>query len=75
MIRKVEMYQAVCDGCGKNHVNEALGYVAWTDEWSAINDAVEDEWQEIDGKLYCPDCVLYDEESDNFIVKTKGGEK
>ena len=71
MIRKVEMHQAVCDGCGKSHVDELNGYVAWTEEWSAQNNAEESGWQEIDGKLYCPDCVEYDEETDSYKPKNK----
>ena len=67
------MYQAVCDGCGKVHVNEDLGYCAWVDEWSARNDAEEAGWQEIDGKLYCPACVDYDEELDEYKPKQKEG--
>ena len=71
MIQKVEMYQAVCDGCSKNHVDELNGYVAWSDIWSAKNAAMDDDWQEIDGKLYCPDCVEYDEETDSYRPKEK----
>lgn len=74
MIQKVEMYQAVCDGCGKSHVNEYLGYVAWADEWSAKNDAKESGWQEIEGKLYCPDCVEYEEETDSYKPKESKGD-
>ena len=71
MIRKVTMYQAVCDGCGKAHVNEFLGYCAWVDKSSAVEDAVDSEWTEIDGKLYCPDCYEYDEKTDEYKLKIK----
>lgn len=37
MIQEVTMYQAVCDRCGKGHVNEAMGYCAWLDKHEAIN--------------------------------------
>ena len=69
MIQKVTMYQAVCDGCGKSHVDELNGYVAWSDMWSAKNTAMDTGWQEIDGKLYCPDCMVYDEETDSYKPK------
>ena len=29
------------------------------------------EWEEIDGKLYCPDCVEYDKETDSYKPKEK----
>lgn len=71
MIREVTMYQAVCDGCGKSHVNENMGCCAWVDGCSAIEDAYEAGWDEIGGKLYCPDCVEYDEETDSYKPKEK----
>lgn len=71
MIREVKMYQAVCDVCGKAHVNEFLGYCAWVDESSAVEDAYEEGWTEIDDKLYCPDCYEYDEETDEYKPKVK----
>ena len=71
MIQKVEMYQAVCDRCGKSHVDEFNGYVAWSDMWSAKNVAMDAGWQEIDEHLYCPDCVEYDEETDSYKPKGK----
>lgn len=60
MIQEVTMYQAVCDGCGRcigtqisrSHViNSALNHCGW---------------QEINGKLYCPDCYEYDEETNEY---------
>ena len=71
MIRKVKMYQAVYDGCGKSHINETMGYCAWADGCSAVEDAVDSGWTEIDGKLYCPDCYEYDEETDEYKPKVK----
>lgn len=52
MIIKVDMYSCVCDRCGKTHVNENLGYVAWVDGSQAFEDAAEAGWTEIDGKHY-----------------------
>lgn len=70
MIEKVDMYACVCDGCGKMHVNENLGYVAWVDGSQAFEDAGEAGWT-IDGKHYCPDCYEYDDETDEYILKKK----
>ena len=73
MIQEVTMYQAVCDRCGKSHVDEIIGYAPWSDTLSAIIFAILDDWQEIDGKLYCPDCVEYDEETDSYKPKKENG--
>lgn len=65
------MYQCVCDGCGKSHIDNFNGYVAWSDENYAAESAYENGWTNIDGKDYCPDCYVYDEESDEYIPKNK----
>lgn len=62
MIQKVEMYQAVCDGCGKKHSSE------FTDEMACYMGKMCG-WEEIDGKFYCPGCVKYDEETDSYKPK------
>ena len=43
MIEKVEMYQAVCDRCGKSYYDDFNGFVAWSDESTAKNAATENE--------------------------------
>ena len=66
MIREVTMYQAVCDGCGL----ESDG--AWRTAELAVCESVDmDDWREIDGKLYCPDCYEYDEETREYKPKVK----
>ena len=65
------MYMCECDRCGKIHVNENLGVIAWADCEQAFEDASESGWTEIDGKHYCPDCYEYDEETDEYIPKKK----
>ena len=69
MIRKVEMYQCVCDRCGKAFVDDNYNYCAWVDENYASEAANENGWTNIDGKDYCPDCYEYDEETDEYIPK------
>jgi hypothetical protein len=73
MIREVNMYQCVCDGCGKSHVDEFNGYVAWTDGSYARESANDDSWINIDGKDYCPDCYEFDEEKDEYVPKPRCG--
>ena len=62
MIQKAEMYRAVCDGCGRKLGSEFNEYIA-------LYLAKMCDWQEIDGKLYCPDCVEYDEETKSYKPK------
>ena len=65
MIQKVEMYQTVCDRCGMQLPR------VWKKELTANAYALEKGWREIDGHLYCPDCVEYDEETDSYKPKGK----
>lgn len=65
MIRKIEMYEVVCDRCGKHEEQmfdtmvKALYVSLWRD------------WAEIDGHLYCPDCIYWDEETKSYKPKEK----
>ena len=64
MIQEVIMYQSVCDGYGRKFGNE------FTDGMARYMAKMCD-WEEIDGKLYCSDCVEYDEETDSYKPKVK----
>lgn len=66
MIRKVTMYQAVCDGCGA----ESNG-VWLTKELAVVELTGWNDWEVINDKLYCPDCYEYDEEADEYKPKIK----
>ena len=66
MIREVTCYTAVCDVCGKEN-----NWV-WGNPDKALDVALTmDEWHVIDGRLYCPDCYEYDEETDGYKPKVK----
>lgn len=71
MIQKVEMYQAVCDGCGKPCVDSRRGFKEWANRESAMLNALISGWHKIDGKLYCPDCVEWDKETKSYKPKKK----
>ena len=47
MIKPVTMYSVVCDRCGKPFIDEFNGIVAWLDEGTAKEQAMESEWAEI----------------------------
>ena len=55
MIKEVKMYSVVCDRCGKTFIDEFNGIMAWLDEGTAKEQAMESEWAEIGDKHYCPD--------------------
>jgi len=64
MIHKLTMYQAVCDGCGYEF------YETCPTEGDAILGVTcFENWKEINGKLYCPDCYEYDEKTDEYKPK------
>ena len=43
MIKSVAMYSVVCDRCGKQFIDEFNGIVAWLDEGTAKEQAIESE--------------------------------
>ena len=69
MIKPVTMYSIVCDRCGKTFIDEFNGIVAWLDEGTAKEQAMESEWIEIADKHYCPDCYEFDDELDEYVPK------
>lgn len=54
MIQKVEMYQAVCDGCGKTLLNNLRNPIVFNSKEYLEGVLSERDWREIDGHLYCP---------------------
>lgn len=69
MIKPVTMYSVVCDRCGRTFIEEFNGIVAWLDEGTAKEQAMESEWAEIGDKQYCPDCYEFDDELDEYVPK------
>ena len=65
MIREVTMYQAECDGCGKE------GCAFSTASLSVRHAKSRLQWEGVGGKLYCLDCYEYDEETDEYKPKKR----
>lgn len=65
MIRKVEMYQAACYGCGKREKQ------MFDNSQDAQNIAVWRGWLIVGYNVYCPLCVGWDEETKSYKPKNK----
>jgi len=70
MIVASVFYGLKCNRCGSMHENSD-GYTYMMDEGQILEDALENEWAEKDGKHYCPNCYIpsEDEDSDEIVVK------
>ena len=62
MIIAEVFYGVKCDRCGKVYDGADYGY--YNDMDSALEYAKEDEWLEIGGKHYCPNCYVVDEDTE-----------
>ena len=73
MIKEITMYQAVCDRCGLKlrHPHWGLVFLP-TPSYDMFESRLLNEgWKEIDGKLYCPDCVVWDRENKCYKPKER----
>ena len=62
MIITEVFYGVKCDRCGE--IYEDSEHSFYSDEDSAQQNALDDEWGELNGKHYCPNCHIIDEEKD-----------
>lgn len=68
MIKQETFYAVACDRCGEIH--EGGDYSFFSDEDTAIEDAVADDWiEKEDSKHYCPGCYTQDEDTDEITIK------
>lgn len=69
MILEETFFAVKCDNCGK--VNENYdGISFWASKECALELSVGEDWEEIEGKHYCPDCFEVNDE-DEIIIKTQ----
>ena len=58
-----------CDRCG-NYYDADCGFEHWfRDEQDATEAVIDGGWAEVDGKLYCPSCYEYNEDTDEYEVR------
>ena len=60
-------YAVKCDRCGK--VYDGADYVYYNDMDSSLEYAKVDDWVEIGGKHYCPNCYVFDEDTEEVKKK------
>lgn len=57
-----------CDCCGK-YFDDDIGVEHWfRSKQEATEAVIDDGWAEIDGKIYCPSCYTYNEDTDEYEV-------
>ncbi len=66
MIKELTMYTVICDNCLVDS-NEGSEHSCWSDESSAEYMAEENGWVKRDGKHYCGDCIVYDDNDEEVI--------
>lgn len=69
MYRPITMYQIVCDKCGNVFRDIYTHSTLFVDKCSNIADY--SDWEEIDGKHYCPDCYEVEVINGKYNVKAK----
>lgn len=66
-VREVTMYTIVCDRCGCDACYDT-DYKAWADV-EGVRECSCEGWEEIDGKDYCPDCLVWNDDETELIPK------
>jgi len=66
MITTETFYGLKCDRCGELFENGEYSF--WADEDCAMENAFEEEWNELNGRHYCPNCHEINEETDEIKV-------
>lgn len=58
-----------CDRCGNYYAADCGFEHQFRDEQDATEAVIYGGWAEIDGKLYCPSCYEYDEDTNEYEVR------
>lgn len=65
MIVESMFYGVVCDRCKCQYESEEYSF--WYDKSSAIENATDSDWIKYHDKHYCDECIVFDEELDEYI--------
>ena len=69
MIKEVKSYSLICDNCNEIYIENCNDYSIWLDESTAIEDAMNEDWIENEGKHYCPNCYELDDNYNIVIIE------
>lgn len=72
-IETVQAYQCRCGRCGKGFNTEGDDYAMTWDSKDAILDWLtnDESWHHIENDWYCHECVMWNEDENELIVKPK----
>lgn len=74
MLESRPYWTVLCDRCGLDAFKDGE-FTAYSDSTTALDTVSEwNEWLSTeDGKHYCGDCVEWDEDRDELVVKAEAG--
>lgn len=73
--QEVTMYRVVCDGDGcRTSAHDDGDFYAWADKDQAMTEADSGDWLCRDDGHWCPRCIIYDEERDEYVPRPKKAE-
>ena len=68
-VKEAPYYWLECDRCGVESTDGG-DYAAWADLEGAMEDALGCEWLIRNGKHYCDDCTVWDDDLDTRVSKS-----
>lgn len=71
MYNEVECIMVSCDNCKETYRDDNSGFSIFLDKGTANEYACNDEWYEVDGKHYCPECHTINDEDELTIDKER----
>ena len=79
MVEKYAMFGVRCDGCGRVLEESDECGRRMMSIFGSKDDAVEQAegcgWLADAGRIYCPDCTVYDEELDGYVPRMSVNDK
>ncbi|MFV0536797.1 MAG: hypothetical protein ACK5M3_05410 [Dysgonomonas sp.] len=72
-IEKINSFVIICDNCGDYYSqgNHIPSFASIVDAEIELDEQPDREWEEKDGKHYCPNCYKYDEETGEVVEHFK----
>lgn len=71
MLQPVDAYRVICDGCGTDCFQDDE-FAFWEGAEVAVEMAENADWKVCDDKHYCTNCLVWDDDADEFVPKVSG---